>query len=166
MKIRHRIYVRHIKGLVQERLSIPLIKHCIRTTLNHEGVDRNCEVSVLVTDDRGIRKINAEYRKIDAATDVLSFPMSEFIAPGWDPDGIFDTDPDTGVVPLGDIVISAGKVRIQASENDQTCERETAYLIIHSTLHLLGYDHTDEAEGKRQMRKREEEILEKLLGVL
>ena len=145
-----------------DRLSIPLIKRCIRHTLRLEGVDIPCEVSVLITDDIGIREINREFRKIDRSTDVLSFPAQEILSPGRIIHQHGSIDSETGLLPLGDIVFSAERVGIQASENAQTRERETAYLTIHSVLHLLGYDHTDEAEGKRLMREREREILEEL----
>jgi len=138
--IRHRIYARHSGVAAGSRLSIPLIKSCIRETLRLEGVDMPREVSVLITDDDGIREINLAFRGMDKPTDVLSFPMDE---PGI----------------LGDIVISAERVDSQAREYGQSRERETAYLVIHSVLHLLGYDHIDEAAEKRKMRRREEEIL-------
>ena len=161
--IRHRIYARHSGVGSGERLSIPLIKRCIRETLRLEGVDMPCEISVLVTDDDGIRKINREFRGIDKPTDVLSFPMQEFVPPGWDKNGIDGTDPVTGAAMLGDIVISAMRVIMQAQEHAQSRERETVYLTVHSVLHLLGYDHVDEAEGKKRMREREKRIMKLLL---
>jgi probable rRNA maturation factor len=151
--IRHKIYIRRIAAM---RLSIPLIKRCIRETLRLEGVDMPCEVSVLITDDAGIRGINREFREIDKPTDVLSFPAQELV-PGEFAPG--ETDLNTGLMPLGDIILSAQRVDAQAQEYGQSRERETAYLVIHSVLHLLGYDHVDEAAEKRRMRKREEEIL-------
>ena len=155
----HRIYARH-SGLADDtRLSIPLIKKCIRAALRFEGVDIPCEVSVLITDDEGIRDINREFRGIDKATDVLSFPALEFTAPGWGGRGECAPDPETGLLPLGDIVLSAGRVEEQAKEHAQSRERETAYLTVHSVLHLLGYDHVDEAAQKRLMRAREKEIM-------
>jgi len=114
---------------------------------------------VLITDDESIRKINLEFRNIDKATDVLSFPMLEFSPPGWTDPGFHAVDPETGLIALGEIVLSAEKVKKQAHLYNQTVERETAYLTIHSVLHLLGYDHLDEAKGKKQMREREKEIL-------
>jgi len=152
--IRHKIYARRVAAGV--RLSIPLIKRCICETLRLEGVDMPCEVSVLITDDAGIRGINHEFRGIDSPTDVLSFPVQEFI-PGAFESG--DVDPETGLMPLGDIILSAERVDAQAREYGQSRERETAYLVIHSVLHLLGYDHVDEAEEKRKMRRREADIL-------
>jgi len=157
--VKHRIFARHSGVAVGERLSIPLIKRCIREALRLEGVDSPCEVSVLITDERGIQEINKEFRGIDKPTDVLSFPMHEFSPPGWEAKGIDPVDPETGMVMLGDIILSSKHVIRQAQEHSQTCEDETAYLTVHSVLHLLGYDHTDEAEGKQQMREREREIM-------
>ncbi|MCL2125595.1 MAG: rRNA maturation RNase YbeY [Oscillospiraceae bacterium] len=158
----HRIFTRHRAVASNERLQIPLIKHCIRATLQAEGVDVPCELSVLITDDKGIKNLNRDYRGVNSSTDVLSFPMLEYSAPGWDarmPDVALSAD---GVLPFGDIVLSAEKIKEQAKENGNTRERETAYLTIHSVLHLLGYDHVDEGEGKQQMREREKAILSEL----
>ena len=160
--VRHRVLARHSRVAAGDRLSIALIKRCVRGALQAEMVGMSCEVSVLITDDWGVRGLNREFRGIDEPTDVLSFPMQEFSPPGWsnpDSDTLY---PDTGLLPLGDIVLSAQKVFEQARENRQSVECETAYLTVHSVLHLLGYDHVDEAEGKKQMRKREEEILGEL----
>jgi len=155
----HKTYARHSGVKTDNRLSIPLIKRCIIAVLCHEGVDCPCEVSVLITDDLTIRAINCEFRGVDAATDVLSFPMQEFSPPGWSPPSRGALDIDTGLLPLGEIVLSAQRVGAQALEYGHSRERETAYLTIHASLHLLGYDHVDEAEGKALMRAREEEIL-------
>ena len=162
--IKHRIYARHRGVAAGDRLSIPLIKRCVREALRIEKVDLSCEVSVLITNDHGIREINREFRGIDTPTDVLSFPMHEFSPPGWDKCGIDLTDRETGAVMLGDIILSAQHVAKQASEYTQSPEHETAYLTVHSVLHLLGYDHIDESEGKQQMREREKAIM-KQLGV-
>ena len=158
--IRHRIYARHSGVGADERLDIPLIKRCLREALRLEGVDLPCEVSLLITDDEGIRDINREFRGFDKPTDVLSFPMQVFSPPGWDPHCVDMTAPGTDVVMLGDIILSAPRVIEQAHEFSQSRERETAYLTVHSVLHLLGYDHVDGAEGKRHMREREKEIMQ------
>ena len=155
----YRIYARHSGVSISDRLSIPLIKRAVREALRLEGVDKPCEVSVLITNDQGIRGINREFRGIDEPTDVLSFPMIDFSPPGWTDPGPGAEDPDTGLIPLGEIVLSADRVIKQAHEHRQTRERETTYLTVHSVLHLLGYDHTDEAEGKRKMREREKLIM-------
>lgn len=137
-----------------------LLERVIPAALEAEGVDVGCEINVLLTDDEGIRDINREMREVDAPTDVLSFPMFE-LRPGDKPTRA-DADPATGLVPLGDMCISLERARAQAVEYGHSPERETAYLAVHSVLHLLGYDHLDEGPMKAQMRAREEDILEAL----
>ena len=120
-----------------------------------------CSISVLITDDEGIREINRDFRGVDRPTDVLSFPALE-LTPGkfsFDP---ADMEPDTGLLPLGDMAVSAPRIRAQAEEFGNTEERELAYMTIHSVLHLLGYDHIDEGRQKKQMRAREEAICKKI----
>lgn len=158
----HRIYARHSDVATDDRLPIPQIKKTIYEALRIEGVDRPCEVSVLITDDRGIRKINAEFRGIDRATDVLSFPMQEFLQPGWDDPGSAASDPETGLIPLGEIILSAERIRRQAREYGHSAEREMDYLTVHSVLHLLGYDHVSRDEGKKEMRKKEKAIMREM----
>ena len=141
------------------------IKTCINAVLKQEGVPVKCEINVLVTDDKGIQTINRTARNIDKPTDVLSFPMFE-LAPGelpgdWTP----FQDPDTGLVPLGDMCISLERAGAQAQEFGHTTRREVGYLTIHSMLHLLGYDHLDEGPQKRQMRAREEAIASEIPGM-
>ncbi len=134
-----------------------LLTRIITAALDAEGVDIPCEVDVLLTDDEGIHAINLEQREVDAPTDVLSFPMFD-LAPGEKP-GPENADPETGLVPLGDMVISVERAAAQAAEYGHGMERELAYLTVHSVLHLLGYDHLDEGAQKAQMRAREEAIL-------
>lgn len=136
-----------------------LLKTCIETALTEEGVDVPCEVDVLITNDEGIYQINLEQREVDRPTDVLSFPMFYF-RPGKPPKGdALDVDPETGLLPLGDMVISYERAQAQAEEYGHSVQRELGYLAVHSVLHLLGYDHMDEGEEKRQMREREEAIM-------
>ena len=137
-----------------------LIRKAIRTALAAEGMRLPCEVDVRVTSDEGIRQINRDTREVDRPTDVLSFPMFE-LSPGELPGGE-DADPGTGLVPLGDMVISLERVRAQAKEFGHSNRRELAYLVVHSVLHLLGYDHLDEGPQKAQMRAREEAIMKEL----
>ena len=137
-----------------------LIRRTIRTALAAEGLTAPCEVDVLLTDDDGIHEINRELRQVDRPTDVLSFPEFE-LTPGQLP-GPEDADPGTGLVPLGDMVISMEHVVAQAKEYGHSNRRELAYLVVHSVLHLLGYDHLDEGPQKKQMRAREEAILAEL----
>ena len=136
------------------------IRKVIRAALAAQGVDFPCEVDVLVTDDAGIHQINLDMRQVDRPTDVLSFPEFE-LTPGELP-GVEDADPGTGLVPLGDMVLSMERVKTQAREYGHSNRRELAYLAVHSVLHLLGYDHMDEGPMKAQMREREETIMAKL----
>lgn len=138
----------------------PLLSGVIAAALEAEGVDVPCEISVLLTDDGGIQTVNRDMRDIDAATDVLSFPMFD-LAPGEHPSPA-DADPATGLVPLGDMCISLEHAQAQAREYGHSPQRELAYLAVHSVLHLLGYDHMDDGPMKAQMRRREEAILRTL----
>lgn len=136
------------------------IRKVIRTALAAEGVTAACEVDVLLTNDEGIHQINLDMRDVDRSTDVLSFPEFD-LQPGEVPTEE-DADPGTGLVPLGDMVISVEHVAAQAVEYGHSRQRELAYLVTHSVLHLLGYDHLDEGPQKKQMRAREEAILSEL----
>lgn len=138
-----------------------LLDRVITAALEAEGVKTPCEVDVLITDDEGIHQINLEQRGIDRPTDVLSFPMFNYL-PGCPPTDDSDADPGTGLTPLGDMVISLERAREQAKEYGHPVERELSYLAVHSVLHLLGYDHVDEGEQKARMRQREEAILSDL----
>ena len=137
-----------------------LIRKAIRTALAAEGVDFPCEVDVSVTNDKTIHQINLDMREVDRPTDVLSFPAFD-LTPGELP-GEEDADPATGLVPLGDMVISLERVQAQAKEYGHSNRRELAYLTVHSILHLLGYDHLDEGTQKAQMRQREDAIMKEL----
>ena len=163
--MKHRINMVY-EALTWERLIISAhIRKCIAETLRAEGVSVPCEINVLVTNDEGIHVINKESREIDRPTDVLSFPMFN-LEPGNPPTDWTDyQDPDTGLVPLGDMCISLERAKAQALEFGHSTKREVGYLTIHSMLHLLGYDHLDEAEMKRQMRGREETIAASISGM-
>lgn len=137
-----------------------LLKEVIPVALSAEEVEVPCEINVLLTDDEGIHVINLEQRNVDAPTDVLSFPMFEF-HPGDKPT-MDDADPGTDLVPLGDMVLNLDRARTQGEEYGHGTRREIAYLVVHSMLHLLGYDHMDEGPMKKQMREREEAILNEL----
>ena len=154
----HKIYARHSGVNKPDRLFIPLIKRCVWVTLRVEEIDVPCEISVLITSNQEIRKINKDFRGIDRATDVLSFPM-QALAPGKFKKDQSMIDPATGLLPLGEIVISAGRVDKQAQKYMHSRERETAYLTIHSMLHLLGYDHYGEVDATKKMREREKKIM-------
>ena len=136
------------------------VKRVILTALAAQGMNLPCEINVLLTDDAGIQALNKRMRDIDQATDVLSFPMFD-IPEGYLPSALC-SDPDTGLIALGDMCISLERARAQAAEFGHSLEREVSYLTVHSVLHLLGYDHTDEGVRKARMREREEAILAEL----
>ena len=147
-----------VPGISNEKRAF--IRRVIRTALAAEGVTFPCEIDVLLTHDAGIHQINLDMRQVDRATDMLSFPEFD-LTPGQLP-GEEDADPGTGLVPLGDMVISMEHVAAQAKEYGHSNRRELAYLAVHSVLHLLGYDHLDEGPMKAQMRGREEAIMAEL----
>lgn len=143
----------------QKAVKIPtgtrlLIRKACNATLKFENFEGPAEVDVTLVDDGMIKEMNSQFRKIDSATDVLSFPLGE--------SGNFDTNPETGAKMLGDIVISVDHALAQAELYGHGIEREIAFLTVHSMLHLLGYDH--EAGGLEQtvMREKEEVVLEAL----
>lgn len=142
-----------------------IIRKCACATLKAEKITVPCEINVLVTDDSGIRAINAASRNIDRETDVLSFPMFDLTAGSPPEDWSEYLDPETGLCPLGDMAISYERARQQARQFGHSLRREVGYLTIHSMLHLLGYDHLDEGVQKAQMRKREETIAATIPGV-
>ena len=154
----HEVYVSRERKALGHNNSAALIKKAVRLALDAEGVDVPCEISVMLTDDEGIRSVNSEFRGIDRATDVLSFPLNELTPGEFDPDGC-ERDMDTGAVMLGDMMISVPRCAAQGEEFGHGYEREIMYLTVHSVLHLLGYDPVDEGEMKRQMRAREKEIM-------
>lgn len=134
--------------------------------LKEEEVDKEYQISLLFVDNDEIKEINEETRGINKATDVLSFPMLDYengkvykdMYIGYEFD---ETYMDGNELVLGDMVLSLEKALEQSIEYNHSYEREVSYLVVHSILHLLGYDHMEEEE-KKIMRKREEEILNKL----
>ena len=135
-----------------------LVQKIAEEVLDYEKFERKAEISVLFVDDEQIKEINSDFRKIDAPTDVLSFPMLKF-----DGSRVIDSVGDSylGTVVLGDIVISLERAKAQAEEYGHSFEREVGFLTCHSMFHLLGYDHETEEE-REQMHKREEEVLSKI----
>ena len=131
-----------------------LIKKAIRASLEAEGFELDSTFSVTFTDNEGIREKNREYRGIDSATDVLSFPMYD-MKNGDMPDSFAPCD-------LGDIVLSLERAEEQAAEFGHSYERECAFLTVHSVLHLLGYDHVDSEEEELEMREHQRVIMKKL----
>lgn len=115
----------------------------------HKLDKARCQLSVTFVSLDEIHELNREYRGVDSPTDVLSFPQYE---------NLEEEIPEVGEICLGDVVICEEKAREQAAEYGHSFERELVYLFTHSVLHLLGYDHMEEAE-KQEMRSREEEIM-------
>jgi len=141
-----------------------IIREIILASLDYEECPYEAEVSVILTDNEGIREINREYRQIDAPTDVLSFPMVDFEKES-DFSHVEDAaedyfDPETGELVLGDIIISVEKVIEQAEKYGHSQERELAFLVAHSMLHLCGYDHMEDGE-RLVMEQKQEEILQR-----
>ena len=132
-----------------------IVREAIIATLDYEELIFGAEVSVTFCDNEYIRGINKEYRNKDSATDVLSFPMYDFDEA--DP----ETNPD-GTITLGDIVISLERAAEQAAELGHSLEREVAFLVIHSTLHLLGYDHERSKDDEEAQCLAQREILDML----
>ena len=147
--MQHKIYVTRQKRSLGRPETAALIKKAAAAALRCEGIDEPCEIGVTLTDDQGICAINRDTRDIDAATDVLSFPIDE-------------PDLDTGCRFLGDMVLSLERVEAQAEEYGGGYAHEAQYLTVHSVLHLLGYDHLDEGEEKARMRGREKTIMKEL----
>lgn len=156
--IKHEIYVSREKSGMGHNNAAALIKKAAALALDAEGVDKPCLISVMLTDNEGIRETNRDFRGIDSATDVLSFPMNELTPESFDAD-MCDTDPESGAVMLGDMMISLERCFSQGEEFGHGFDREISYLTVHSVLHLLGYDHVDEGPMKQQMRRREKEIM-------
>ena len=120
------------------------------------------EVSVTVVDAASIRELNREHRDIDKETDVLSFPMIDFTVP-CDSSCITEDcmDPEDGLYNLGDIVLSSDRIRSQALEYGHSMKREFSFLIVHSMLHLLGYDHMEDDE-RTVMEEKQRQVMEHL----
>ena len=154
------ILTREVSGLGHPN-TISLVRKAAESALKAEGVAEDCILSVLLTDDEGIRRINREFRELDRPTDVLSFPMNEFVPGAFDAEA-GEWDYDDQAVVLGDMVLSLERAHAQGEEFGHGPDREISYLTVHSVLHLLGYDHLDEGEEKRLMREREEYIMQQL----
>lgn len=143
----------------EQKIKLPvgtklLVRKACIATLVEEKFSNNAEVDVTFVDDEQIKEYNREYRDIDKSTDVLSFPLGE--------NGVYDINPATNNLMLGDIVISVDHAISQGELYGHGLRREIAYLTVHSMLHLLGYDHVDDGIEKAKMREKEESILTKL----
>ena len=141
---------------------LALAKKVIEHILQKEGCPFDCEVNLTLTDNDGIQAVNKEFRDMDKPTDVLSFPNCDFDTPGEfsqfrDEDVYFDCfNPENDFFVLGDIMISRDKMLAQAEEYGHGVTREYAFLIAHSVLHLIGYDHMEEEEAKHMEAKQNE----------
>jgi probable rRNA maturation factor len=154
MKVRVYFTNKQSKRRIGERLTF-LIETAIEKTLRHERFRKNAELSVTFVDNGEIHALNREFRGKDKPTDVLSFPLFEA-------DEGFEVDPAIGAVALGDIVISAERAKEQADEYGHSFAREVCFLAVHSTLHLLGYDHEVSEEDEKYMNETQEYILAKM----
>ena len=148
-------------GHREEDLASLPIRDLALFVLEREGKPINTEVSISFVDDTAMAELNERFRGMEGPTDVLSFPMFDLTA-GQPPVDERLLDPATHRLPLGDMVISLERATAQAEEYGHSIQRELGYLAVHSVLHLLGYDHMDEGQQKRQMRAREEAIMNEM----
>jgi len=143
------------KGLESFSALEAQVTAAVGKALECTGGPEKVQIGLLVVGDAAMREFNLEYRGLDRPTDVLSFPLLE---PGEEITNA-DIDPQTGEVVLGDIVLSLPAAERQAVEYGHSLAREAAFLVVHGTLHLLGYGHEDEGEGEL-MRRLEESVLD------
>lgn len=134
-----------------------LAEEAIGATLQADGLTRKVYIGVALVSEEEIREINRQFRAVDQATDVLSFPITDYDIASTTHVG--DIDPETGELLLGDIVVSVERARAQALEYGHSFEREFSFLVTHGMLHLIGYDHEIE-EDTRVMRQMEESIMD------
>ena len=150
MTVRATVFTRNDQALVPVTPALrALVRRAIKATLAYENFEAKAEVSVTFTDNEGIHALNLAHRGVDRPTDVLSFPLFD----GEE----YDTDGDA--VLLGDIVLSLERAGEQALAYRHSFEREVAFLTVHSTLHLLGYDHETSKEDEEEMFARQDAIL-------
>jgi probable rRNA maturation factor len=141
------IFVETQYDLTPEALEV-LVKQAAQTTLHHQSAPGDASLTIVLTDDDQLHSLNREYLGVDAATDVLSFPADE-------------TDPETGLAYLGDILISVPRAASQAEAAGHILEAEAQLLAVHGVLHLMGHDHA-EADEKEHMWQAQAEILAQL----
>ena len=141
-----------IKPPYRGRLTQKWLRRIVEAALSAEKVDRPVELSLIITGDKEVHKLNRDYRGIDRTTDVISFALNE------DVDGTDFVTPPDKISRLGEVIISYPQAATQAKANKQTIKAEMAWLVVHGLLHLLGYDHQDDA-SEAVMRKREDKIL-------
>lgn len=144
---------------VDGKIEATFVEEVLSEALSGRQIKGPFQVGVTVTTDEGIRDLNRRYRDVDAPTDVLSFPLLEFEHPEKQIP-LFPTIPGEPT-SLGDIVLSYPRAAEQAVEYGHTLDREVAFLLVHGTMHLLGYDH-EGAGGQELMRSEEETVLARL----
>ena len=145
-------YIKDEQDIYEVRVAMKaIVRKAVFNTLVYEGFDKNCEVSVTFVDNEEIKKLNKEYRGKNKETDVLSFPMF---------DDFSSVDMGGEDIPLGDIVISLEKAARQGYDIGHSIYHEVAFLCVHSTLHLLGYDHETSKEDEKEMFRKQKEIME------
>lgn len=127
------------------------LKEAIEAVLRHEGFDKKAEISVTLVSPEEIRRLNREFRGVDRVTDVLSFPMDE------------EEETLGGAVILGDIIVCPKRIAEQAPQYGTDYKKEFCLMVLHSTLHLLGYDHMEENE-KEEMFALQEKLFFELYG--
>ena len=140
----------------QKKVKIPtgiriLLRRCCNAVAKVENLVGEYEVNITFVDNERIHELNKNFRNIDKATDVLSFPLGE--------DGDYPVNPETNFKMLGDVVISVERAVVQAEEYDHSIRRELGFLTTHSMLHLLGYDHVNGGIEAATMREKEEEVM-------
>lgn len=140
--------------LLEQDWNKKIISEAIENTLKYENIDFDCSVEVLIVDKDEIKQLNSDMRNIDRVTDVLSFPMFENVDD-------MQADED-GYVFLGSMVICDARAREQAEEYGHSLEREAAFLAVHSTLHLLGYDHELGDDEEKEMFFKQEQVLQNM----
>lgn len=137
---------------VKRTVKLPVDKssllHTAQLTLGVEDATAGSDMSIVIGDDTLLKRLNLRYRSIDATTDVLSFPSREI-------------DPDTRSLYLGDVIISLLRAQDQASAGGHSLEDELKLLVVHGTLHLLGYDHLEQAD-KKKMQAAQDSVLNQL----
>ncbi len=140
------------QDIIEVRVAMrSIVRKAIFNTLTYEGFEKDVEVSVTFTDNEQIKELNSQYRNKNTATDVLSFPMF---------DSFDDMQFQPSPIPLGDIVISLERAQIQGYHLFHSIYHEVAFLAVHSTLHLLGYDHETSKEDEEEMFRKQREIME------
>ena len=150
--MRLKTYIKDEQDIYEVRVAMKaIVRKAVFNTLVYEGFDKNCEVSVTFVDNEEIKRLNNEYRNKNRETDVLSFPMYDDFS-----SAIYGGDD----IPLGDIVISLEKAARQGYDIGHSIYHEVAFLCVHSTLHLLGYDHETSKEDEKEMFRRQKEIME------